>query len=255
MKALVDADTFPWRYAAAGEYDLYQTKEGPIRGKKAATKIDPEAEFLEHVIDDVENVLHSVKVSLQRIMQVVGDDSPRLFLGGKGSFRKELYPPYKSSREGREKPHHYNAVKDYLLNYWKAEICRDGLEADDECGIWSDEDTVICSQDKDLLQIAGFHYNFVKDEKLKVGPKRADIFLYTQILTGDSTDDIPGLKGIGPAKAAEILKGATSKEELFSKTLKAYDGDLDAMELTAHLVYLLRADEDSVTKRKEWDRG
>lgn len=257
MLALVDADVYKYRYAAAGEYDSYlvikDDEEYYVRGiKKAkeATKEGGSYEFIEHVIDPVENVLHSVKVSLEQIKKVCGCKSPLLFYGSKDNFREKLYPQYKESRKDRPKPHHYDAVVEYLVSQWGAEEVV-GYEADDALAIHQSENTVICSPDKDLLQVPGRHYNFVTDEKIFITPKEGDFNLYEQIITGDKTDDIPGIKGIGPIKARRILDGATSNKDLFERSLKAWNGAVEDMLLTAKLIYLKRSEDDCFTHRPE----
>ena len=132
---------------------------------------------------------------------------------GKGNFRKDLSADYKSQRPELNKD-----IKDrlnYLHKYSvsKGAVQADGMEADDLVSIWAyeaidnNEEYVICGIDKDLLQIPGHHYNYGKDTWQMVNEEEALHNLYIQCLTGDATDNIPGLKGIGPKKAAKILTG------------------------------------------------
>ena len=132
---------------------------------------------------------------------------------GKGNFRKDLSSDYKSHRPELDKK-----VRDklnYLHKYAvsKGAIQADGMEADDLVSIWAyealdnKEEYVICGIDKDLLQIPGHHYNYGKDTWQLINEEEALHNLYLQCLTGDSADNIPGLKGIGPKKAEKILAG------------------------------------------------
>jgi len=132
---------------------------------------------------------------------------------GKGNFRKDLAPDYKSKR-----PELDQKIKDklnYLHKYAvsKGAIQADGMEADDLVSIWayeameSKDEYVICGIDKDLLQIPGHHYNYGKDTWQLINEEEALHNLYLQCLTGDTTDNIPGIKGIGPKKAEKILAG------------------------------------------------
>tara|TARA_Y100000592_G_scaffold64324_1_gene100216 strand:- start:4828 stop:5610 length:783 start_codon:yes stop_codon:yes gene_type:complete len=132
---------------------------------------------------------------------------------GKGNYRKDLSPDYKSNRPELDKK-----VRDklnYLHRYSvsKGAIQADGMEADDLVSIWAHEaldrkeEYVICGIDKDLLQIPGHHYNYSKDTWQLINEEEALHNLYIQCLTGDNTDNIPGLKGIGPKKAQKILAG------------------------------------------------
>ena len=81
-------------------------------------------------------------------------------------------------------------------------------EADDGMGTNQThykDDSIICSLDKDLLQIPGHHFNFVKNKFTYVTPEEGVLTFYKQILTGDTTDNIFGIRGIGPKEAAKAL--------------------------------------------------
>jgi hypothetical protein len=75
------------------------------------------------------------------------------------------------------------------------------MEADDLLGINQTKDTIICTIDKDLRQVPGQHYNFVKDEIFTVNLQEGLLWFYTQMLTGDASDNISGIRGIGLKKA------------------------------------------------------
>ena len=95
-------------------------------------------------------------------------------------------------------------MKGYLVDTWKALICN-GVEADDLLASEQTTDTVICTTDKDLDQVVGAHFNWVKDEMYYVDEVEAEKFLWTQMLTGDSTDNIRGIPGLGKVKAKKYL--------------------------------------------------
>ena len=93
------------------------------------------------------------------------------------------------------------------------------MEADDLVSIWAhesrnhDEQYVICGIDKDLLQIPGNHYNYGKDSWKFVDDDAAHYNLMLQCLIGDNSDNIPGIKGVGPKKAEKILKGVPRQRQ------------------------------------------
>jgi DNA polymerase-1 len=99
----------------------------------------------------------------------------------------------------------------------------DGQEADDAVAI---ELTLnggwVVSNDKDLDQLAGWHWNPQKNVKYYVTEEEAIKKFYTQMLTGDRSDHIPGLAKVGPVKAAKILKDAVTEEELCKAAWEAY---------------------------------
>lgn len=168
-----------------------------------------------------------------------------------GNYRNTIYPEYKANRQAGSRPLHYEALKEYLIKY-EAAIVTYGQEADDGLGIEQTilgDESIICSIDKDLKQIKGWHYNFVKNEKTYVTQDEADKFFWTQVLTGDATDNIPGLKGIGKKKADKLLEGCKSEQDFKDATRKAYatkfpdstESELvKAIELTGQLVRIRR---------------
>jgi hypothetical protein len=124
------------------------------------------------------------------------------------NFRYKLYPKYKANRT-KPKPKHHETLKAYLISEWGARFS-EGMEADDYLGILQDEEgqsTVICSIDKDLKQIPGLHYDFVKKEWHTISWEQATTAFFEQVAIGDVSDNIPGLYGIGPTKARRHFDG------------------------------------------------
>lgn len=174
-----------------------------------------------------------------------------LHLTGKNNFRHEVAvtAPYKGNRKS-EKPKHYKLLREYLAMSWDATIW-DGMEADDAIAIEATElkdDAVIVSLDKDLDQVVGWHYNFVKDNLYYVSQEQASLNFYKQFLIGDAVDNIKGAPGIGPVKAQRLLEGKTDTEmwDIIVEHL-GYDR---AME-NGHLLYMLRTVHDTFTPPKE----
>lgn len=135
---------------------------------------------------------------------------------GKGNYRFAIYPEYKANRKDMEKPVHYELLRQTLLEDYGSTLV-EGQEADDQIGIDNAkiEDSIIVSIDKDLNQLPGWHYNFVKGLKYKVTPEEGLKYFYHQLLMGDRTDNIPGLTGIGEKKAAKAISQAAAEEHLF----------------------------------------
>jgi hypothetical protein len=168
------------------------------------------------------------------------------FLTGSNNYRKEIAvtAPYKGNRV-QERPVHYQLVRDYLVSAWGCEVI-DGQEADDAIGIaaysYNDDDEayIIMSIDKDLDMIRGWHYNFTKDLKYFVQEDETLRTFYTQVLTGDRVDNIPGLKGVGPKKAEKILKDCVSEQDMYQAVLKAYDNNEEYLCEQAKLLWIRR---------------
>lgn len=134
---------------------------------------------------------------------------------------------------------------------WKCKVT-DGIEADDALGIDQDENTVICSIDKDLLQIPGKHYNFVKQEWATVSPMQGLRHFYGQIITGDATDNIPAFDGklrnkvpIFVQKLIDPLQELMYEIEMYDYVVGVYEGDLDRLHRNAQLLYIQKKEGDA----------
>ena len=170
-------------------------------------------------------------------------DTYQGYLTGKTNFRNEIAvtAPYKGNRTSA-KPKHFDIIREYMLNAWDFKLS-DGEEADDLISIAHVEhnyESVIASIDKDFLQLKGKHWNFVKREMKEVTEQEALINFYMQVLTGDKVDNIIGLKGIGPVKAAKILNGRESAADMYSACIEAYSGDETRVIENCKLLHLRR---------------
>lgn len=137
------------------------------------------------------------------------------YLTGKDNFRYKVatLKPYKGNRT-QPKPHWYQAIRDYLVAKYNAQII-DGMEADDAISIaaTSNPNAIIVSRDKDLEQVPArlFKYACGKQHQEYRGGVgsfntiNSAFRFFHQVLTGDTTDNYPGLPGIGDKKADVIL--------------------------------------------------
>lgn len=188
---------------------------------------------------------------------------------------------YKGGRK-LEKPLHYNNIRAYLISVYDAFVAI-GCEADDEMAIEqtrreelyrNGEDivrTIICTRDKDLRQVPGWHYGWECGRQGEFGPVEYDrlgtielvtktspkgikshkivgggfAFFCSQLLTGDVVDNIGGLAGFGPVKVCaalgvhnttgDLLNGVRSRyEELFGEAWR------DKLREQANLLWMCR---------------
>ena len=147
------------------------------------------------------------------------------YLTPKRNFRYDIAKTvgYKSNRTNLEKPKHYDALKKTLFRMGAIEVA--DIEADDAVAIESTKklnNIWIVHVDKDLNQLPGWHYNPNKNHEYFVDDFEAIYSFYTQLLTGDRVDAIPGLAGIGPKKAEKILLGCKTEDDLHKAALQAY---------------------------------
>lgn len=178
------------------------------------------------------------------ILEETHATSYNVYLTGSRNFRRDIAPSYKANRPDA-RPEHWQAVRDFLIAEHKATMCN-GYEADDAMGFTQDKSggsTVICSIDKDLKQIPGKHYNFVKKEVAIVSPDEGLRFLYIQSLVGDRSDNIVGVEGIGPVKAERALKDLETELEWYEKCRELYNDD-ERLHLNMKLLYIWQKEND-----------
>jgi 5'-3' exonuclease len=149
---------------------------------------------------------------------------------GKSRWRKELYPGYKASRENRgpttvsfeDVIPQFADVQHLLGLAGLQQFGVKGVEADDLIGLLSsglrqepDTEVIILSSDRDLHQLVRsnvLQFDSVNKRWTTVDSVKEDNFGLTpeqlilmKAITGDSGDDIPGVKGLGPSGAAKLL--------------------------------------------------
>lgn len=191
--------------------------DGDILAYKAAFGNESEHDLGDDVISlqaDLGKIETSVDDLVTRICDKLGTTNAIIALSDDTNFRKGLYADYKANRSPRRKPIGLRHAKLYMEKKWSVRK-KPGLEADDVLGIMLSHPTLfkntkpVCvTTDKDLLQIPGRHYNPDKDTKRMVSVEQGDWQFYMQCLTGDSTDNYPGCKGVGPKTAERILADA-----------------------------------------------
>lgn len=232
MNLLIDGDIVVYRAACAVQTAVYMYvddegyTEFPGMTKKEILEKFPDLPK-ENLQKDmragpVSHALQICKNMVANIIQEVKDrcdiiDKILIYITAddKSNFRYQIAKtkPYKGNRT-EPKPIHYDAVRQYLLEKHKATLVS-GMEADDAIGIEATQnESIIASIDKDLDMIPGKHYNFVKKVFYYVNADEADYNFFRQMLTGDTVDNIPGVPGIGPKKADNLLKSVDGCPDL-----------------------------------------
>ena len=202
---------------------------------------------------------------VENLIRLNNATSYELWLTGKGNFRYNVYPEYKANRLEAYRPKWEKSVKDYLVDQWQANWS-EGCEADDMVGVslCSTPGATIAHLDKDINLIPGQHFNWELTRLGKVVREARHYFIteeealrnfYTQLLTGDVTDNIKGVPGIGPKKAEKLLQYATTEEEMYNVCLDTY-GSVEEMEMNARCLWLWRKLNDNVLDRwKQFGEG
>ena len=162
-------------------------------------------------------------------MVVVFDDKT-----GVKTFRAEMYPAYKATR--KDPPEELQVQMEYFPKVvrgmgWPV-ITVPGVEADDVIATLVDQarahdwEVVIYSADKDIMQMVGdgvsmidalHQKTYTREEVIKkmgVPPEKIPDFL---ALVGDTSDNIPGIRGVGDKTAAILLEQYGTLENLITQ--------------------------------------
>lgn len=259
MRALIDADVLTYEAGFSGQY---VDEEGNEQLRSF--------EFVAEVLDD----------KINNIVEAAWCDEPILYLTygrhlhkliNKEAARQGLPPyeykpnfrfeaatitPYKE--RGNKKPFHFHNIIAYMLGNYKVKVV-EGIEADD--AICMDKG-VICTRDKDLRMVPGWHYGWecgaqpgfplAEVDELGFLERRGNKlhgtgykFFSAQRLMGDNVDSIPGLYGYGPVKVLKLLSHLESKSDLDAAVEEEYEkvigeGYEKRLEEVSHLLWMLQ---------------
>lgn len=173
----------------------------------------------------------NLKRTLSQIAEELWCDDALVAVADGPSFRHDMFPEYKVHR------HRNGAPKNETVPELRRRCIASGLavgatgyEADDMIRWWAEQaraigqEYIICSVDKDLLCIPGEHYRMHKGKEatIYVSDHEAAIHYHEQLIKGDSTDNIPGVPGMGPKRATAALSGCSTVAEMRQVVVDAY---------------------------------
>lgn len=161
------------------------------------------------------------------------DEFVCVFDASRITFRQDIYPQYKMNRS--ETPADLiiqgEMIRAGLTACGVPVLCIPGVEADDVIATLADQycdrpgGTRIITSDKDLMQLVSdcvYLYDGMKDREIRAPQVlekfgvRPDQVVDVQSLMGDSTDNVPGVPGIGPKKAAELINQFGSLDNIYT---------------------------------------
>ena len=244
MKALIDGDILPYEMGGL-------TKKEPEPDQE---DIAPDVEVGELLPFEI--CWGAVQSKIERMLEAVNADEYCIFLSSPEiqTWRMEsaTIKPYKGHREDKEKPYHWDAIRTNLSLHYPSNVV-EFMEADDAMAIEQYGDyygaqvaqanaklahmdgplsdftsTVICSRDKDLNMVPGWHYSWPTSNSPEkplwfqdeIGGLRE---FYTQLLTGDTVDNVLGLFGVGPkAACVKRVQGMGTEREMFDECFARY---------------------------------
>ena len=215
-----------------------------------------DGEFDDEEVNDWKQGLHYFDYILDKWLSECGDHSDYYLVLSVGpNFRKDLYPEYKANRKDI-KPHPSfhdlrEEIKERMSSVWQ-----EGIEADDLIGIRVTEDpnTIAVSADKDFATVPCTHviptsHGRTKPIRKQYSEGEANLNWLRQAMTGDSIDNYPGIRGIGPKKAEKILPHALPVDKMWPLVEQAF-GDPEQALLMARLARILRAGEYDFDKQE-----
>lgn len=279
---LTDADIVAYEAAFAGQY----VEKDEETGEVGELKILP----FSVVRNKIERMMYDLMDTLETPLE------PIMYLTGDHNFREEIAKRkgYKDNRKDTEKPYHLANARNFIISRYNTYVSH-GCEADDLLAISQTKYNrelaegktnvvpIICTRDKDLRQVPGWHYGWEMSLQPEYGPKEVDElgwfdttyiegvskktgkptrsmkpgslkgtgakWLYAQALMGDVTDNIPGIKGYGQVKVYELLDKCETEDELIDAVVEAFKkvyGDAWHEELyeQVRLVYMIRELDD-----------
>ena len=195
------------------------------------------------------------------------DHAAVVFDTARHTFRNELYEPYKANRgeTPEELIPQFPLVREAAGAFNLASIELDGFEADDLIAAYADAArargarVTVVSADKDLMQLVEGEsvvmYDYFKNreigpdqvrERFGVGPERV---IDVQALAGDSSDNVPGVPGIGVKTAALLINDYGDLDQLLERA-----GEIKQPKRRQNLIEhaeMARLSRDLVTLRRD----
>jgi DNA polymerase I len=169
--------------------------------------------------------------TIKKLIDIFNIQNVVLVWDSKGkTFRSEMYEDYKATRQSA--PSDLFIQKEYIVKFAKLidlkQISKSGYEADDLIGSiarsYKGEQVVIVGPDKDLYQLLSakviiydpFKEIIIDEQSFKkekgYGPEKVPFFF---ALLGDTSDNIPGVSGIGKKTATDLVQQFDSLEDLY----------------------------------------
>lgn len=271
----IDADTIIYANAAICEKDTCVVTHKASKRVKTFANFP---EFIEFLTNDergkrfnfndfevpvVGHAIGNVNSKLATLINLPWVSDIKIYVGGVGNFRKDMYDEYKSNRP--PKPLLHKHCYDHVLRKYKGKVtvCN-GVEAEDHClaDALADPLGVVGAVDKDLENSSTFilNYNKIEQGVYWISPEQAFYNLVIQLLIGDrSTDNIKGInfvsfalkekykistKSIGAGTAAKLLEDvqhdiALMKQRLIEIYELSYGEDWKQyLDFTGKLIYI-----------------
>ena len=182
---------------------------------------------------DIEDAINKFD---QQFMKIVNDleeifeiEKVITFNGSKGNFRKKITTVYKANRKKQDLPPLLHDMHDYVKKQYNS-VYGYGIETDDLVSAYwfslskdlGRENVMIVSIDKDYRQFPALIYNYHYNHReiIDITPEQAMFNFYSQMIEGDTADNVNYFKGKGKKFAKNYLKDCKTK---YQYTKKMYE--------------------------------
>lgn len=173
------------------------------------------------------SITYTFMLMIRKMVEQFSPSRVYIVREGKAIARKEMFSEYKSQRTspGDDFWRQHSKILELLSKMPVVIIKHPERECDDTIAhivnvIRKNEECVVVSSDSDFTQLLSMNddrvklYNPIK--KSYVEPTHYD-YVYWKSLVGDSSDNIPGFRGVGPKKAEKILSSESTLKEFLSE--------------------------------------
>ena len=199
-------------YIIDGHAQIYRAYFAPFRDLTSPTGEPTRATFV-----FTQMLLNLVEKRKPDYLAMVIDDVSEVAV-----FRREIHPEYKANRKSR--PDDFNPQEERVLRIVKDAgvpiFVQPRFEADDVIATMANRlgeefEIFLVSKDKDLRQLLNGHtkmYDPATDDVMDVAAMEAKLgyrpenAIEVQTLMGDSTDNVPGVPGVGEKTAVKLIK-------------------------------------------------
>jgi len=149
--------------------------------------------------------------------------------------------PYQGQRNTGRKPQNWDYLREYMETYdgtafevknWCDREADDGMAYVSEAAYKIGRPGAVLTADKDMRMFAGLHIVWKTFEMVEVLPGTFDLmhdgkqyghkWFWTQMLQGDTADNIMGLPRVGEVAAVKVLHGTKSNADAFPLVLDMY---------------------------------
>lgn len=234
---------------------------------------------LDYYIKNNKTPANAIKLMMLQIFKLLSDGEYQYALIAfdhkQKNFRKELYANYKAHRKAT--PEHLieqiEPIKNIMPLFGIKTMCVPGIEADDLIGsavnLFSKNkiECYVYSTDNDMLQLVSDHCNVIQFKKGLNNTILYNINNFSELfynlsppqvidfkaISGDSSDNIPGLKGVGPKTTINLLRKFRNLDDIFlninslnnDKLKDAFLNNKESLFFFKKLIKLLDAELDS----------